>query len=364
VYSAITLTQTEEDIAEWNGTYKTKLPTFTVLITLVAKEYRRSGYNTPAAYFLAFIFIPHFWTLVGTNCWYFMFYNYLTFPCVCLGVWDEQMVTMFRIRQKINQFVTDVQITDANMDVLKANRKVGVYVGVVLGDAPAATPAGEREPPKFDSEMRTQVSSLLSAIVGTRAILFMLLPFCSLITTFAVATAGCPILLHNSETLRALLPPLFIPNSRDIAIERLQRSGSTVYRSSWIVYFTSWSIMVSESRFIQFLVATSKWFLAISILFFPDQTFLAICFGILANYCAFNSLGVIAHLAVLMRIKCETNHDPFCRGIPIPFLLKGVNSEGTSFGIASWILFGRDFFSEVVAYLLYFLGLCLYGGLK
>ena len=135
--------------------------------------------------------------------------------------------------------------------------------------------------------MKNDYSQLLYALIATRAVLFQVFPYGSILTVFASLTANTPLFVRDKE-LNGHLYPLLYSRERCIAdstrlennlIDRINahrrkmNAQQTVAKKRhWLITLQAIEIFFLQSRLMAFLYNFLKFIIAVSLIFFSAKT--------------------------------------------------------------------------------------------
>eukprot|EP01038_Epipyxis_sp_PR26KG_P010890 gene10890-14616_t len=174
----------------------------------------------PLAYVFAYAGVGHFLTVVGCKHWNIVMNKYRVFFLACFGIWTEEVVLAY--------------------DLLKT-----------------ATMVSPR------NSLSDTMPQLLSVLIGSRAILFQIIPIGAVLSIAFASFASCPLFIQSSQ-LNDIMPELIITNAMNIAIKREVEDSSSPWSPRlsqeelvssyyWRVYTRAVMIFWTESRLFQFV---------------------------------------------------------------------------------------------------------------
>jgi hypothetical protein len=232
--------------------------------------------------------------------------NYRTIMRVLFGMWDDDTVAKFNIINTLGynglyDVIERVKGPEASMSVdtplYTSFRKLVDRVILSWNNQLHTGPS-----PADGAEYRLSVSALLAAEVSTRATLFLMLPFGSLITTYVGYTASSPLFCRRARTLRKLLPALLVFDSHLLAEKRVRDMGSY---ARWKARWLSFHIFITESRLLTHLFNLLCYFITLSVTFFPSKPFLTFGAIVIVAYCMVSAIYPVIILANILEIQDE-----------------------------------------------------------
>jgi hypothetical protein len=165
--------------------------------------------------------------------------------------------------------------------------------------------------PEDGGESRVQVGALLAAELSTRATLFMLIPFGSLITTYVSMTSANPIFCGQAKKLSKLLPGLLMFDAYQLAEKRVLQMGAY---AQWKIRLMSACIFVTESRLLKYLFNLLCYIMAMSVTFFPDTGFLAFGVCVILVYSMFAALHPVVVISNIFEIDNDDKEEASADG--------------------------------------------------
>jgi hypothetical protein len=252
--------------------------------------------------------LPHFgFRLVGASYYYFgtVMQNFCAFLLVLLGVWDADSVRKFNIINTLvyNGFEIDQYLQQPEYDLssetpawLSCAKLCFRTLCCFFRDINY-----RRVLPEDGGESSLQVAALVAAELSTRATLFLLFPFGSLITTYVSATAANPIFCSRAKKLNKLLPPLLVFDSDLLAKKRVEQMGGSY--ADWKIQAMSVYIFTTESRLIQYCYRLNRYLMGISLSLYPVLPFLVAGVVLTVVYGMVASIYPIVVLANLLEVN-------------------------------------------------------------
>ena len=187
--------------------------------------------------FLAYSSLGHVFTQAGRKHWVIAIWKYFLFSCVCAGIWTDEIYEAYEVTDLVIRFTSN-------------------HRGVVIGFIPL--------------------------IVICRAILLQALGHTTtLISIIVVCTCSAPLFVVSPK-LRALIPPLWYTNAREVAMRREMREQrgrdpesleGNITVENWVIGMRSVSIFLSESRLVVFIANAIPATIAIMILLKADVSY-------------------------------------------------------------------------------------------
>ena len=224
--------RTEIENMRWKAERQQHLPNFLAFCHAQQLELMnvRKMWYFPSLLLVLFGF-GHFLTKVGRKIWFICSYNYYMWLCVSLGVWSEDSVWCYDLATTVDM----VNIGDIYMD---ENKQDGI-----------------------DHKYK-DFNSTISAILGTRAMLFQIIPQFAIVTLFVNRTSTTP--LYFPPSIKSKARPIFNYEwswKRAIEIEdHLFSGGDTIlnHGRNWIISLRTIYVLITESRAINYTVGFTR----------------------------------------------------------------------------------------------------------
>ena len=156
------------------------------------------------------------------------------------------------------------------------------------------------------AENRLKFSDEMSATISTRALCLMFIPQLAVVSMYAVATAGSPLLLYSAEC-RERLPPIILNNALEISQEReMNQSGANTSACErkvyWVVYLKSFRIYFELSRGIQYFIHLFQYITSFGLMYGNVLFWILLSMSILIPYSIASSLDVIVFVGKWFRV--------------------------------------------------------------
>jgi len=243
-----------------------QLPTYYGLLQAESRELFGSDKWAPL---MGLIVIGHFFTKVGRKACTLVLIRYYIFICVCLGYWSDTRKACFGLFES-TLYSSGKRITKPSEDAKRFH---------LLSQ---------------NSKSSGKMSEYLRAVVAPRAILLQIVPHLTILSIFAAATAGSPLLVTDPELSRYLHPLLSMKSTSKI---------------NWIKALEMVVSLFNESRIATFILQGYTVAVSVYILYFPVGRMVLLSVALLLPFCFVKGLGVVISLGKFFEVDTG---DLFC----------------------------------------------------
>jgi hypothetical protein len=290
---APTLYTTPEEKADYKKWKTTRMPSYLRLLQDEAAELqmmtkRSFDFDEQCTIPLYCFALPvfcgfgHLFTEIGRKYWFIVYLKFSRFLLLIAGCWTGNMVKSFGIEPKVAQYSLHSRL------IRQEEREAAESV-----DNEDAESNGENGDDgddhcfalKFD--MKNDYSQVLYALIATRAVLFQVFPYGSILTVFASLTANTPLFVRDKE-LHSHLHPLLYSRERCIAdstrlennlIDRINAyrrqmnvQQTVMKKRHWLITLQAIQIFFLQSRLMAFLYNFLKFIIAVSLVLLSAKT--------------------------------------------------------------------------------------------
>jgi hypothetical protein len=292
----------------------------------------------PFAGFIAFMGIGHFLTRTGRYYWTVVFHNYKVFLLVCLGIWTDEAVEAYNLKETSNRLAVDDRVflkpnvekkEIASTKLKKTSRKFSAqFLGFTVTQV-TSNGSGAQHPQHARKDInKKNVSEVLPVIISilicSRVILFQVVPSLVLFATISMTLASFPLFIFN-EFLAETLPPLIIWGeiNREMSIERELKSFIPLHPEtkqplseeetmkilteeySWRISLRGIILFWNESRLLQFVHSSLALFFSFILLIYSPEllVYLIVILALLIPFILSKSLVLLLYLGNSLDMK-------------------------------------------------------------
>jgi hypothetical protein len=304
----------------------------------------------PFCSFLAFLGIGHFFTQTGRYYWKVVFHNYKVFLLVCLGIWTDEAVEAYDLKetsarlsladrafleqkmQKKEVSSTKLKKTESLIAQPSSRKFSAQLLGLTISRV-TNNSTGVSHEQKYNRKkrlggdqqnFREVLPSIISVLICSRVILFQIVPSLVLFATISMTLASFPLFIF-SEFLAEALPPLLIWGeiNREMSIEielksfipldpetRQPLSEHETIRMlteeySWRLHLRGTILFWNESRLLQFFHSSLALFFSFLLLIYSPELliYLVIILALLIPFILSKSLVLLLYLGKSLDLK-------------------------------------------------------------
>jgi hypothetical protein len=296
----------------------------------------------------AFLGIGHFFTPTGRYYWTIVFHNYKIFLLVCLGIWTDEAVEAYNLKETSARLSVD----DRAFLTQKEQKKEGASTKLKKNGSLLSQPsrkfsaqflgfnitqvAGNNT--RVNNEHKQQnfrevLPAIISILICSRVILFQIVPSLVLFATISMTLASFPLFIFN-EFLAESLPPLIVWGNvnREMSIERELKSfiplNSETNQAlsedetirvlmedySWRLSLRGIILFWNESRLLQFFHSSLALFFSFLLLVYSPELliYLVVILALLVPFILSRSLVLLLYLGNSLDLK-DTDFPIFLR---------------------------------------------------
>ena len=221
--------RTQKEDTAWSNYVCNRLPSYYKLLQYQYKSLRED-YNTPEVLcgILVIFGIGHYTTQVGIECWYVVLTNYFKFILLCLGYWDDDLLRRYEVLKLFESISISVPVSQQHDHITvnyedrdffqkwkaaydKRSRWLDDYWYTQATDEDAAIfsrsmQIGDKHIKQMNLKriLRSEMTTALSQIVATRAVLLQVVPPFAFLSIYASLMSHTPIFVNSPDLLEHL----------------------------------------------------------------------------------------------------------------------------------------------------------------
>jgi len=246
------------------------------------------------------------------NIWFHVAKKYYFFMLSVFGIWTKSTYKCFRFSDPRGESKDKITDDDEDLSVF------GIWTDLTY-KCSRFSPSSESKDKitDDDADNRTSFSDEMSATIVTRALVLMLVPQLAVVSMYAVATAGCPLLVFSKDC-RGRLPPPFVDNALEISMERVEKEMNKEgekrsvreLKQYWVAYVKSYRIYLQLSRVIQYFISLFQYIVSYGLVYGNAKVWVLVSMIFLFPYIIVSSLDVVVFIG-----KCFQMTDDDFKGI-------------------------------------------------
>jgi hypothetical protein len=317
-------------------------------LSLVVQEELHEFIIQPFSSILALIGIGHFFTPTGRYYWNVVFHNYKVFLLVCLGIWTDEAVEAYDLKEKCIYVSVDdssflrrneqkASIDSTVPTVEPRGRKFSAeLLGFTITQAGTnnnrGCPQESNNKDKHKLRLKGQhkenfrevLPSIISILICSRVILFQIVPSLVLFATISMTLASFPLFIF-SEFLAETLPPLIVWGevNREMSIEKELKSfipldpetkqalsepkaiRMLTEEYSWRLHLRGTILFWNDSRLLQFVHSSLALFFSFLLLIYTPELliYLVVILALLIPFILSKSLVLLLYLGNSLDLK-------------------------------------------------------------
>jgi hypothetical protein len=286
----------------------------------------------------ALIALGHFVTPIGRYYWKIVFHNYRIFFMACLGIWTKEVAEAYDI-EKLSKNLSEIPKQYASQyyslrytaNPLKKDKS---SKNVNDNNKNDDKKEGNRDQSvenlqleknnRQERTMRDSLPSLISIMIGSRVLLFQVVPSFVFFATFFIAIAPTPLFIYD-EFLLAYLPGLILTGEdsriraidRELALMGLDDPNPMKYREniefmkenySWRLAIRKIIIFWHESRLLHLMYSLIIFILSILMIVYKPEflIYLLVLLLLLLPFILVSSLSLLLYIGRTIDLK---DHD-------------------------------------------------------